>query len=247
MTYLMDAQQTTNLLDILRAVQDKGYPIQMGYIAAATAITESNIRRLANLDGQGMNLPNDGTGFDHDSAGIFQQRPGWGSIQDRMNAYISATLFLNRVPSNWTSLSPGEVAQFIQFSGPGEPDYDGDGYGDGENYTKNYANAVEIVNHYWSSNDMPLSDDDLKKIRNIVWANPNGLDEGPRFWLTRFGNWFRTGDGNKAFQQNNSPLLSLDNEDLIDTISAAVAAKVGNLNKDTVKAAFKEVLQEGVS
>ena len=57
------------------------------YVAITTAFTESNIKILANSKyPDSLNYPHDGVGQDHDSVGIFQQRPSWGSTKDRMNA-----------------------------------------------------------------------------------------------------------------------------------------------------------------
>jgi len=55
-------------------------------VAIATARQESGIRVLANTGvKESYNYPHDGEGSDHDSVGIFQQRPGWGSVKDRMD------------------------------------------------------------------------------------------------------------------------------------------------------------------
>ena len=55
-------------------------------VAIATAQQESNIRVLANTGvPESYNYPHDGEGKDHDSVGIFQQRPGWGTVKDRMD------------------------------------------------------------------------------------------------------------------------------------------------------------------
>lgn len=57
------------------------------YVAITTAFQESSIRILANSKvPASLNYPHDGVGSDHDSVGIFQQRPSWGSIKERMEA-----------------------------------------------------------------------------------------------------------------------------------------------------------------
>lgn len=55
-------------------------------VAIATAMQESSIRVLANPSvPASYNYPHDGSGSDHDSVGIFQQRASWGTVKDRMN------------------------------------------------------------------------------------------------------------------------------------------------------------------
>lgn len=57
------------------------------YIAITTAFQESQIKILANSKyPASLKYPHDGVGQDHDSVGIFQQRPSWGSTKERMNA-----------------------------------------------------------------------------------------------------------------------------------------------------------------
>lgn len=65
-------------------------------VAIATAQQESGIRVLANTGVKASyNYPHDGEGSDHDSVGIFQQRPGWGTVKDRMDPVC--------VPLEWES------------------------------------------------------------------------------------------------------------------------------------------------
>jgi hypothetical protein len=87
------------------------------YIAITTAFQESGIRILANSKyPDSLNYPHDGVGQDHDSVGIFQQRPSWGSTKDRMNASLSAHFFFNALKrvSDWPSLAIGKAAQKVQ-------------------------------------------------------------------------------------------------------------------------------------
>ncbi|MEV6527683.1 hypothetical protein AB0M43_37750 [Longispora sp. NPDC051575] len=95
-------------------------------IAIATAITESGLRNLANTGvPESLALPNDGQGHDHDSVGLFQQRPSppagqgsWGTVADIMNPPVSAKKFytaLLRVPG-WETLPLAEAAQAVQRS-----------------------------------------------------------------------------------------------------------------------------------
>ena len=88
----------------------------IGYM---TALQESGIRILANpAVPASMSMPNEGTGTDHDSVGIFQQRQaGWGTLEERMNAYGSARLFYNKLRTfDWQTMSKGAAAQKVQVS-----------------------------------------------------------------------------------------------------------------------------------
>lgn len=119
-----------------------GLPVSAAYIAVMTAITESNLRILANTTVPASQLlPHDGEGSDHDSVGLFQQRASWGSIQQRMDAAYSTLLFLDRLPVGWQSMAPGVVAQKIQVSA--FPD----------RYQTHYNDAVNLVNSLLASGE----------------------------------------------------------------------------------------------
>ena len=59
------------------------------------------------------------SGKDHDSVGIFQQRPRyWGTVKDCMDPKTSAGKFyaaLKKI-NNWESVSIGTAAQMVQKS-----------------------------------------------------------------------------------------------------------------------------------
>ncbi|CAI6334329.1 unnamed protein product [Periconia digitata] len=104
---------------IASRVHALGLPKRACLVAIATAQQESGIRVLANTgEPASYNYPHDGEGSDHDSVGIFQQRPGWGTVKDRMDPASSADKFLNRLKtvSNWQSLSIAQAAQKVQVS-----------------------------------------------------------------------------------------------------------------------------------
>lgn len=92
-------------------------------IALATAIVESNEQVLANPNvPESENYPNDGDGYDHASAGPFQQQyMWWGTVAEEMDPRLSAAMFYNhlaRLPENYNSdtQSPGGYAQDVQGS-----------------------------------------------------------------------------------------------------------------------------------
>lgn len=119
----LDAVQSGHARTIIARVKANGFPAanqkRACQVAIATARQESVIRILANTKvAESYNYPHDGVGSDHDSVGIFQQRPGWGSVKDRMNAATSADLFLAALKrvSNWPSLTIAQAAQKVQVS-----------------------------------------------------------------------------------------------------------------------------------
>lgn len=89
-------------------------------IAYMTAMVESSMRNLANPNvPESMRLPHDGTGSDHDSVGLFQQRNSWGSAAQRLNPSETSRLFYERLlglGSSRLNMSMGQAAQTVQVS-----------------------------------------------------------------------------------------------------------------------------------
>jgi hypothetical protein len=88
-------------------------------IALMVGITESGLRVLGNPNDPTANgLAVQGIGTDHDSLGVFQQRPSWGSAAQRLDPVASTDLFLDRLLTitGWTSDVPWQVAQQVQLS-----------------------------------------------------------------------------------------------------------------------------------
>lgn len=106
----LTAEQAGNAAVIIGVGQRLGIPARGWVIAIATALQESRLVNLGNL----------GADNDHDSLGLFQQRPsaGWGTPAQIMNPQYAATAFyehLRRVPG-WQSLPLTEAAQAVQRS-----------------------------------------------------------------------------------------------------------------------------------
>ncbi|GGM67817.1 lipoprotein [Longimycelium tulufanense] len=125
---------------IVQVGKSKGVPVKGLVVAIAAALQESGLHNYAN-DGsnvpadkvamirQSLTYPHDKVGRDHDSVGLFQQRPlaGWGSVQDLMNPRFAAAAFfggsdkpsaprgLLDVP-NWEGMSVAHAAQAVQVS-----------------------------------------------------------------------------------------------------------------------------------
>jgi hypothetical protein len=105
-----DTAQKGNATTIVQVGVLLGVPTRGEVIAVATAIQESQLYNLGYL----------GANNDHDSLGLFQQRPsmGWGSTDDVMDPVYSATAFylaLKRVPG-WESMALTVAAQRVQRS-----------------------------------------------------------------------------------------------------------------------------------
>ncbi|MFI7578278.1 C40 family peptidase [Micromonospora sp. NPDC049497] len=104
----------TEQLDIAATIIDvgvaKGVPRWGWIVAVATAMQESGLR----------NLPHLGENNDHDSIGVFQQRPsqGWGTMAQLSEpAYQAGTFFdkLQTVPG-WQTMPLTQAAQAVQVS-----------------------------------------------------------------------------------------------------------------------------------
>ncbi|NJC72576.1 hypothetical protein HC031_23070 [Planosporangium thailandense] len=111
--------EMANAITIVRTGQEMNLPKRAFVVAIATALQESHLRNLGNSNvPASLDHPNEGVGSDYDSVGLFQQRPNWGSIDQRMDAHQSAQLFyqaLLAVPG-WDQLDVTVAAQQVQGS-----------------------------------------------------------------------------------------------------------------------------------
>jgi len=104
-------------------------------IAIMTGLRESHLYNIHNSKiPESDAFPNDKDGDfgfavgDHDSVNIFQQRPNWGSMAERMDMTYAAFAFYGRPPgktahppglldkTGWEQMSPGAAAQSVQGS-----------------------------------------------------------------------------------------------------------------------------------
>ena len=109
-TFTPTKEQLRNAKAIVDAGKEMGLPPRAWTIAVATSLQESNLRNLGHL----------GAANDHDSLGLFQQRPstGWGTPEQIQDPNYSAKAFyrgLVEVP-NWESLPLTVAAQKVQVS-----------------------------------------------------------------------------------------------------------------------------------
>lgn len=143
----LDETQAQNAR-VIASVADARLSEPAPLIAVMTALTESGLRVLANPnDPSGALRPNQGVGYDHDSLGLFQQRPTWGTAAARMDPVASTNLFLDRLQDvpDWRSRPSWLVAQAVQGSA-----FDG---------TPNAANGGSAVSggNYLAHRDLALS------------------------------------------------------------------------------------------
>jgi murein DD-endopeptidase MepM/ murein hydrolase activator NlpD len=106
----LTADQVRNAAIIIQIGQKMKVPPRGWVIAVATALQESRL----------INLPFLGARNDHDSIGIFQQRPsqGWGTPSQLGDPAYQARKFFEKLlrVSNWQRLPLTVVAQRIQIS-----------------------------------------------------------------------------------------------------------------------------------
>jgi len=103
-------EQTRNVREIVSATKRAGMDERAAVVAVATALQESKLVNLGHL----------GERNDHDSQGLFQQRPssGWGSVEQITDPQYATTAFLRalRKVDGWRDMPLTEAAQRVQVS-----------------------------------------------------------------------------------------------------------------------------------
>jgi murein DD-endopeptidase MepM/ murein hydrolase activator NlpD len=103
-------EQMHNAAVIIRTGQQMQVPPRGWVIAIGTALQESYLR----------NLPHLGNRNDHDSLGLFQQRPsqGWGTTDQILNPEYSSRKFYEKLVlvNNWLIIALTDAAQAVQRS-----------------------------------------------------------------------------------------------------------------------------------
>ncbi|GGM03311.1 hypothetical protein GCM10007977_000830 [Dactylosporangium sucinum] len=111
--------EMNNAVAIIEAGQQMNLPSRAFVVAIATALQESHLQVLANPNvPASLKLPNEGVGTDHDSVGLFQQRPSWGPVAQLMDPHQSARLFYAALVkvNGWEQLAVTVAAQTVQVS-----------------------------------------------------------------------------------------------------------------------------------
>jgi hypothetical protein len=128
-----DEDQNNNIRAIIKASKEMNLPPRAAVIAVATSMQETKLRNYGDLGG--MN--------DHDSLGLFQQRPssGWGAPDQLTDPDYSTKAFLSalvQIPG-WQSMPLTDAAQTVQVSAFGD------------RYAQWEQEAADIVHDYYNN------------------------------------------------------------------------------------------------
>jgi hypothetical protein len=118
----LDQAQMNNAKKIVQAGREMGMPRRALVIAVATAMQESNLYNYASgVLPESQNYPHQAIGWDHDSVGLFQQRPssGWGTVRELMDPEYATKAFLSALKEvpGWRDMALTDAAQAVQVSG----------------------------------------------------------------------------------------------------------------------------------
>ncbi|WP_326555878.1 hypothetical protein [Micromonospora sp. NBC_01813] len=129
----LSAEQTDNVKGIIAATKKAGMDERAAVVAIGTALQESKLENLGHL----------GDRNDHDSQGLFQQRPssGWGTVEQITDVEYSTTAFLDGLKGvdGWQDMPLTDAAQTVQVSA--YPDH----------YAQWETQAAELVAQHWNS------------------------------------------------------------------------------------------------
>ncbi|MFG2049962.1 hypothetical protein ACGFIW_21350 [Micromonospora sp. NPDC048935] len=129
----LNDEQTANAKAIIAATKKAGLPERAAVVSIATSLQESKLENLGHL----------GDMNDHDSLGLFQQRPssGWGTPEQITDPAYSTTAFLKGLKQvdGWQDMPLTEAAQTVQVSA----------YPDA--YAQWEQQAADLVGQYWNS------------------------------------------------------------------------------------------------
>jgi hypothetical protein len=129
----LDAEQTDNVKAIIKATKKAGMDERAAVVAVATSLQESKLENLGHL----------GDRNDHDSQGLFQQRPssGWGSVEQITDPEYSTTAFLKGLKQvdGWQEMPLTQAAQKVQVSA--YPFH----------YAQWEAQAADLVAEHWNN------------------------------------------------------------------------------------------------
>ncbi|BCJ58495.1 hypothetical protein [Micromonospora endophytica] len=129
----LDAEQTANVKAIIAATKKAGMDERAAVVSIATALQESKLENLGHL----------GDRNDHDSQGLFQQRPssGWGTVEQITDPEYSTTAFLKGLKQvdGWQDMPLTQAAQTVQVSA--YPDH----------YAQWEQQAADLVTQHWNN------------------------------------------------------------------------------------------------
>ncbi|TWJ24369.1 hypothetical protein [Micromonospora endolithica] len=126
-------EQTANVKAIIAATKKAGMDERAAVVSIATALQESKLENLGHL----------GDRNDHDSQGLFQQRPssGWGTVEQITDPEYSTMAFLKGLKQvdGWQDMPLTEAAQTVQVSA--YPDH----------YAQWEQQAADLVAEHWNN------------------------------------------------------------------------------------------------
>ncbi|MBF5030600.1 hypothetical protein IRY44_12690 [Micromonospora sp. ANENR4] len=129
----LNDEQTKNVKAIIAATKKAGMDERAAVVSIATALQESKLENLGHL----------GDRNDHDSQGLFQQRPssGWGTVEQITDPEYSTTAFLKGLKQvdGWQDMPLTKAAQTVQVSA--YPDH----------YAQWEQQAADLVAEHWNS------------------------------------------------------------------------------------------------
>ncbi len=129
----LNDEQTANVKAIIAATKKAGMDERAAVVSIATALQESKLENLGHL----------GDRNDHDSQGLFQQRPssGWGTVEQITDPEYSTTAFLKGLKQvdGWQDMPLTKAAQTVQVSA--YPDH----------YAQWEQQAADLVAEHWNS------------------------------------------------------------------------------------------------
>ncbi|MEV0003937.1 hypothetical protein AB0H28_16845 [Micromonospora sp. NPDC050980] len=128
----LNDEQTANVEAIIAATKKAGLPERAAVISIATSLQESKLENLGHL----------GDRNDHDSLGLFQQRPssGWGTPEQITDPEHSTLAFLKGLKQvdGWQDMPLTDAAQTVQVSA----------YPDA--YAQWEQQATDLVHQHWN-------------------------------------------------------------------------------------------------
>ncbi|RIV41396.1 hypothetical protein [Micromonospora radicis] len=129
----LNDEQTANTKAIIAATKKAGMDERAAVVAIATSLQESKLENLGHL----------GDRNDHDSQGLFQQRPssGWGTVEQITDPEYSTLAFLKGLQQvdGWQDMPLTVAAQTVQVSA--YPDH----------YAQWEQQAADLVAQHWNS------------------------------------------------------------------------------------------------
>ncbi|SBT41247.1 hypothetical protein [Micromonospora auratinigra] len=129
----LNDEQSANVKAIIAATKKAGLPERAAVISIATALQESKLENLGHL----------GDRNDHDSLGLFQQRPssGWGTPEQITDPEYATLAFLKGLKQvdGWQDMPLTDAAQTVQVSA----------YPDA--YAQWEQQAADLVTQHWNS------------------------------------------------------------------------------------------------